>query len=152
MTSPPETWLPVEDAALAARISAKALRRRIERGTVLSERRQNGRRYVLLSSIEQETSPLPRPAGEPGTSPVSPPGIGEVLARIEVLAAENGRLKALTEVAESTEQRLADELHQVRAELSTATARLAELGTPRRRFFRRRSETAAALPPHRSSD
>ncbi len=136
MTSPPETWLPVADAARVARLSVKAVRRRIERGTCAHERREGGRVFVLLSSLAAVPSPAPRPAGEPG---ISPPGIAEVLVRIEYLAAENGRLRALTEVAESTEKRLADELHLTRAELLEARSKLAavEVTSSRRRWWRR---------------
>jgi ribosomal protein L29 len=142
MTSPPETWLPVADAARAAHLSVKAVRRRIERGSCVNERREGGRVFVLLSSLAEDRSPVPRPAGDAG---ISPPGIAEALARIEHLAAENGRLRALTEVAESTEKRLADELHQTRAELLEARSKLAavEVASPRR-WWRRSSSPAIA--------
>lgn len=109
--SAPETWLPISDAARAAGISAKALRRRIERGTVTSEMHDDGRRRVLLQSIDGD-DPAPAP-GNRGTP--LPRQLEELLRRVEELAAENGRLRALTQIAESTEQRLADELHQERA-------------------------------------
>jgi len=57
--------------------------------------------------------------------------MGAVLARLESLAAENGKLRALTEVAESTEQRLANELVEARTRLQAAEQRLA------RRWWRR---------------
>jgi hypothetical protein len=61
--------------------------------------------------------------------------MGELLERLESLAAENGKLRALTEVAESTEQRLVDELVEVRARLQAAEQRLA----PRRWWTRNRA-------------
>jgi len=63
-----------------------------------------------------------------------------VLARLETLAAENGKLRALTEIAESTEQRLTAELVQLRAELLAAREQLAAAQaatTPRRRWWSR---------------
>src|SRR4051794_27704022 len=94
-----ETWLPISDAARVAGISVKALRRRIERGTVTSELHDDGRRRVLVQSIADD-GPAPAPARR--GAPV-PPQLEEVLQRVEQLAAENGRLRALTEIAESTE-------------------------------------------------
>lgn len=134
----PETWLPIPEAAKYARLTQKALRRRIERGTVVSQRWEDGRRYVLLSSVEKDVPSPPRPAGEPRDQ--SPEwSIGEVLARLEALAAENGKLRALTEVAESTEQRLTAELVETRAALREAQAQLAVLEVqPRWRWWQRR--------------
>ncbi len=127
----PETWLPIAEAAVYSGCSVKALRRRVERGTVVSERRENGRRYVLISSLPPREHAPPRPAGN---TPAIPPqqAVGELLARLESLAVENGKLRALTEVAESTEKRLADELVEVRTRLQAAEQRLA-----RRRWWRR---------------
>jgi hypothetical protein len=105
---------------------------------VVSERRENGRRYVLISSLEPRGHAPPRPVGNaPSAAPQL--AIGELLARLETLAAENGKLRALTEVAESTEKRLADELVEVRTRLQAAEQRLA-----RRRWWRRSKDTAAA--------
>ncbi len=134
----PETWLPIAEAAVYGGCSVKALRRRIERGTVTSERRENGRRYVLISSLTPRGHAPPRPEGQaPLHAPQ--PAMGELLARLETLAAENGKLRALTEVAESTEQRLANELAEARTRLQAAEQRLA-----RRRWWRRSKDTAAA--------
>jgi hypothetical protein len=132
----PETWLPIAEAAVYGGCSVKALRRRVERGTVTSERREDGRRYVLLSSLAPRGHAPSRPEGNaPEVAPQ--PAIGELLARLESLAAENGKLRALTEVAESTEQRLADELAVVRTRLQAAEQRLA-----RRRWWGRNRATA----------
>ncbi len=130
----PETWLPIAEAAVYGGCSVKALRRRVERGTVVSERRENGRRYVLLSSLAPRGHAPPRPEGNaPEVAPQA--AMGELLERLESLAAENGKLRALTEVAESTEQRLVDELVEVRARLQAAEQRLA----PRRWWTRNRA-------------
>ncbi len=157
----PQTWLPVADAARVAGISEKALRRRIERETVDSERDGEGRRLVRLDSLRSPFPAVPRPAGDPVDSPVSLAGesrdapevpgesvvLAEALKRLEYLASENGKLRALTEVAESTEQRLGDELHRVRAELTTTKAQLtAAIEAPRRRWWHRNSEDRRSLP------
>lgn len=134
----PETWLPIAEAAIYGGCSVKALRRRIERGTVVSERRENGRRYVLLSSLQARGHAPPRPEGNaPDVAPQ--PAIGVLLARLEELAAENGKLRALTEVAESTEQRLVDEVVELRARLQAA-----EQTQARRRWWRRSKDTVPA--------
>jgi hypothetical protein len=135
--SAPETWLPIAEAAVYGGCSVKALRRRVERGTVVSERRENGRRYVLISSLLPRGHAPPRPAGN---TPVAAPqpAIGELLARLESLAAENGKLRALTEVAESTERRLANELAEARTRLQAAEQ------LARRRWWRRSKDTVAA--------
>jgi hypothetical protein len=116
--STPETWLPVAEVAKASGISEKALRRRIERKTVRFDR-SGGPVLVLLESVRS-----PRRPRSPGKS-WSPdfPDLSEVLVRLETLAAENGRLRVLTEVAESTEQRMTAEIVQLRAELATVAAR-----------------------------
>ncbi len=97
---------------------------------------RNGRRYVLLSSLESPRTSVSQRGGE---SPVdSPFPLGELLARLERQAAELGRFKALSEVAESTEQRLTAELVQTRAALKTAEERLreTEASVTRRRWWR----------------
>jgi hypothetical protein len=134
----PETWLPIAEAAVYGGCSVKALRRRIERETVVSERRENGRRYVLISSLSPRGHAPPRPAGN---APAAAPqlAIGELLIRLESLAAENGKLRALTEVAESTEQRLANELAETRARLQAVEQRVG-----RRRWWRRNTDFAGA--------
>ncbi len=134
--SAPQTWLPVADAARVAGISEKALRRRMERGTVQAETDQQGRRVVLTASLASRRSAPPRPDGNaPVSAPV--PGLVEVLARLEVLAAENGKLRALTQIAESTEDRLTAELVELRAELMTTREQLAAVQVTRHRWWRR---------------
>jgi hypothetical protein len=56
-----------------------------------------------------------------------------ILTRLEALAAENGRLKALTEVSSSTELALRDELNAVRAKVTELEAAAGS----RRRWFHR---------------
>jgi hypothetical protein len=123
----PQTWLPIDDAARAAGISPKALRRRIERGTVTSEMRSDGRRHVHVESIHSPVPAPPRGQRDPGF----PANVEALLHRLEELAAENGRLRALTQIAESTEQALTTELHAARAratELEHLDTELANAG------------------------
>jgi hypothetical protein len=93
----------------------RPLRRRIERGTVDSEVR-DGRRLVLVESVRDD--PAPRTRGV---------DVAPLLARLEQLASDNGRLRALTQIAESTEQRLTSELVEQRARVAELEAREAEL-------------------------
>lgn len=117
------TWLPIRDAAKAGNLTEKALRRRVERGTVDSELRDDGRRYVRVQSITDE-HPAPPPNGR---GPRDGALLEPLMRRLEELSVENGRLRALTQVAESTERRLADELHEQRARAQAAESRTAEL-------------------------
>jgi len=86
----PETWLPINDAARVAGISAKALRRRIERGTVTSEMHADRRRRVLVQSIAG-ADPAPAPA-DPATP--APQQVAELLKAIEAELAGAGPLLA----------------------------------------------------------
>ena len=138
----PQTWLPIADAAKAAGVSAKALRRRIERDTVVSELREDGRRYVVVESIGSGDAPGAPPRRGPAPAPDHAIYGNRLVARLEELAAENGRLRALTAIAESTEQALTDELHAARAraaELEHLEAEIAGAGLWRAwRIARRR--------------
>jgi len=110
-------------------------------------------------SLRSPFPAVPRPAGDPVGSPVSAAGesrdapgfpgesvvLAEVLKRLEYLASENGKLRALTEVAESTEQRLSDELHRVRAELTTTQVQLTA-EAPRRRWWHRNDRGSLPEP------
>lgn len=153
----PQTWLPVAEAAIAGGLSEKALRRRIERGTVESRVDADGRRLVLLSSVRGEgPSPTPRPAGDspgplspaPATAPLPAGELTRLVDRVEQLAAEAARYKALTQVAESAEQALTDELHRTRAELAEAQALLdAERARPWWRRRRKQLPRPGGTPP-----
>lgn len=143
--------LTIAQAAERVGVTRKAMARRVERGTVPSKLDPaTGLRVIPAQALPgnpEEGASAPesgaRGAGEPHAVPAD---LTAVLGRLEQLAAENGRLRALTEVAESTEQALRDELHRTRAELQTAAARVAALEaiehtshTPRRRWWRRSS-------------
>ncbi len=132
-----ERTLTVEETAARLGVTPKAVRRRIERGTLPAILGRDGRRRVPAAALdpgamgskqgprEPRSGQLPRDPGAPGQLDAA-----SVLARLEQLAAENGRLRALTEVAESSRAGLEDEVHQLRA-------RVRELEAPRRGWFRR---------------
>jgi predicted RNase H-like nuclease (RuvC/YqgF family) len=140
----------IPEAAERLKITVKAVEKRIERGTIQSLKR-DGRRVIPGGEIARVLA-QPEAAHHQQASEVSPSGdesprgeiaetLSQTLARLEVLAAENGRLRALQEVSESTEQRLSDELHRTRAELLSLQLQVAEQ-TPRR-FWRRQKSLKA---------
>jgi hypothetical protein len=142
--------LTITQAAERAQISRKAMARRVERGTVPSKiDAATGRRVIPAQVVpgNPETGEIVPVSGvvgggEPHGEPRIAADLSPILARLEQLAAEVGRYRALAQVAESTEQRLADELHQVRAERDEARAAL-ELATHsaqrRRRWWSRQA-------------
>lgn len=126
--------LTVRDAAILTGLTEKALRRRIERGVLPSVLGHDGRRRVPTSALRSAglipqdgapTGPIP-PAGAPSGEAFS-----ELLGRLETLAAENGRLRALTDGHERRERELEAELHKARARVLELEARVS-----RRRWFR----------------
>jgi hypothetical protein len=125
----------ITEAARLAGATRKSIERRVERGTLRSVLR-DGKRLIPLAELER--AKLIRPPAGVRAAPVSPPvgdagmpdppggGLPELVARLEVLAAENGRLRALTEVAESSRSDLEQELFRLRArvrELETQPGR-----------------------------
>lgn len=146
----------VTEAAQQLGITEKAVRRRIERGTLQSVIGHDGRRRIPVTELDGDpgASPGPRPA-DPGATPpgnpvgqtprrpgapgnagqggVPPAELAPIFARMEELAAENGRLRALTEVADSTTSAIELELHEARARI-----RELEAQQPRRRWWQRR--------------
>lgn len=140
----------IDEAAERLNLSQKSLRRRIERGTLESVRR-DGRRLIPLGEVERLAAETNSVAGQ-GVSPsaVLPRGFEDLstyLARLEELAAENGRLRALAEVSESTRAAMTDELLELRAtkrtlELQLSAAEAAAAASPRR-WWQRKPEAVA---------
>lgn len=132
-----ERVVTLKEAATRVGTTPKALARRAERGSLRVVLR-DGRRMVPLAELERvfgpegnQPSPELTPVGvgnHDGT-----PHLGALLARLEQLAAENGRLKALTQVAETAEAQLQKELFRSRARISELEAQLAKRGWWRRR-------------------
>jgi excisionase family DNA binding protein len=125
--------LTIAEAAERTGTSPKAIARRIERGTLQAIVR-DGKRRLPLTELEK----LPRgttetaPAGQ-GNHGAAPPDIAPLIQRLEQLAAENMRLRLLTEQTESGDEELRNELHQARA-------RIKQLESARRKRWFRRSE------------
>ncbi len=126
--------LTVREAAEQTGLTEKAIRRRIERGALPSLLGHDRRRRVPLAALREagliaplgaQTGPMPRqgyPAGE---------ALPELLGRLEALAAENGRLRALTDGHDRRERELVGQLQE-------AQARISELAAPRRWWQRNR--------------
>lgn len=127
--------LTIAETAERLDLTVKAVEKRIERGTIQSLR-NDGRRMIPLGEVvrleaqakhdAQRAFPLEsRPLA--GESPVSPMDFSGFLERLETLAAENGRFRALQEVSETTRQQLEEELHQVRAQVQELEAKLVDV-------------------------
>jgi len=135
--------LTLTDAARLCGVTRKSLARKVERGGLPSKLDDAGRRVVPRSALEAAglhprsgavgAAISPSGDGEPHGEPRVPVDISPLLARLEALSAENGRLKALTEVSSSTEMALRDELNAVRAKVTELEAAAGS----RRRWFRR---------------
>lgn len=139
--------LTIPETAERLGITVKAVEKRIERGTIQSLRR-DGRRVVPGAEVRRVAE-----QGKPQAAQAFPregttfPGedLTGFLQRLETLAAENGRFRALQEVGETERQRLEDELFKTRAQVQELEAKLrtqeveqVALAVPaRRKFFRR---------------
>lgn len=138
--------LTIQETADRLNLSAKSVRRRIERGTLQSVRR-DGRRLIPLGAVQELEASQKSQAGvevSPRALVPREDDLAVVLARLEALAAENGRFRALQEVAETTRQQIEAELIQTRAKVTELEAQLAEraaqlatVEAPRRRWFSR---------------
>lgn len=144
----------IDEAAERLNLSQKSLRRRIERGTLESVRR-DGRRLIPLGEVERlEAEANPVVGREVSPSAVLPRDFEDLstyLARLEELAAENGRLRALAEVSESTRAAMTDELLELRAKKRTLELQLSALeaaaAAAPRRWWQRKNDTAALPQP-----
>lgn len=144
MSEAPKT-LTVPEAAQATGLTEKAIRRRIERGAILSTVGHDRRRRVLVSSLREaglvgtvgETTGHVPQVGTPDGETIS-----ALLARYEEAVMEVGRLRALTDGHERRERELTEQLHQAAARITELEAKTA--ASPRRRFFRRAKQPATA--------
>lgn len=145
--------LTISEAAEACGLTRKAVRNRVDRGT-LPHTLRDGRRRIPASELVRagllgvngeagaEVEKRQRPhGGNPGVD------VAGLIGRIEEQATELGRLRALQQVAETTSRqaeeradRLEEELLAARASLTELEAKLATL--QRRRFFSRRRRDA----------
>lgn len=136
-----EAHLTVQEAAETLGMSTKTIQRRIERGTVESFRR-DGRRLIPAVEVERlRQAENPNGGGPfPGVHGAATAGdMSVMLARLEELAAENGRFRALHEVNESDRARLEGELLGLRAANRTLELQMASLkvAAPPARWWRR---------------
>lgn len=143
--------LTIPETAKALGLTAKAVEKRIERGTIQSLRRE-GRRVIPAGEITRLQT-LAEQALPPIEQRVSPRGdanpltdLSAFLERLETLAAENGRFRALQEVAESERQQLHAELFKTRAHVAELEAKLTassfktlHSAAPRPRWWQRQS-------------
>lgn len=150
---PMKRTLTLAEAALATGLSAKALQRRIDRGSLQSVL-QDGRRLIPSSELLRlGLLTLDDPgAGQErvrtGEAPAAGPRVSDAVSlldlvdRIERQALEIGELRALTRETESTRLRLqqeADRADRLTAELMEARARILALEAKKRRSIFRRA-------------
>lgn len=145
-SSTPRT-LTVREAASAAGITEKAVRRRIERGTMRTVRGHDGRVRVLADDLA--VVPGDAPVGHPDRAPLgqvprgeAPQGnvsVADLLDRLTAQAEELGRLRALTASSEVVVEQERAEADRLRAEVVELRARVVELEAhgERRRGLRR---------------
>lgn len=137
--------LTIAETADRLGLSVKAVEKRIERGTIESMRK-DGRRLIPAGEVARVSSKPEHQSGQgflPGGTLLPSEDFAAFLEKLETLAAENGRFKALQEVNETEQQRLQEELFKARAEVQELEARLASQAVvvqqqqPTRRWFRR---------------
>lgn len=132
MTEPKAVSL--REAAELCGVSLKAMRNRADRQTIPTIKR-NGVRLVPLSALEGASMRQEVPQGAPVEAG---PELSALVERLEELATENGRLKALEEVSASTEAALKEELAQTRARAMSLELQLAEVQAASGSWFTRR--------------
>lgn len=135
--------LSVQETAEALGLSAKAVQRRIERGSIQSLR-NDGRRWIPRGEIERlrqlenaESTGVSGAGQDRGSGDLS-----AVLERLETLAAENGRFRALQEVNDTERQELRRALFEQRAKVTELEAKLADA-----QVLERAGELVAAAAP-----
>jgi hypothetical protein len=150
MSETPKT-LTVREAAEATGLTEKAVRRRVERGVLPSVLGHDGRRRVLISALRDagllgtdgERNGAPMRHLPSGATPLGQGHFSELLSRLEVLAAENGRLRALTDGHERRERELEAALFEARARITEFEA-IKGAARNSRRWFRRSHSARAA--------
>jgi len=123
------------EASRELQVSRKSLARRAERGTIRTLLDPStGRRKIPIAELERVFGWQPDSPSEPRSGPLegkgnpaTPLDIAPLLKRLEELAAENGKLRLLSERAESLEGSEREVRIQLEAELLAAKQRIAEL-------------------------
>ena len=157
----PARTLTIKETAEATGLTIKAVRSRIERGTLPAVVRDGLRRIpyselVRAGLVEADNGAaigqLPR-QGTAAESP-QPDVLAELVNRLEAQAEELGRLKAITAAAETTSDQEHERAEQLETEVIELCAKVAELEAqqPRRWWRPRRrrrlvpAEIAGRLP------
>lgn len=152
MKRPEGTWLSVAEAAQYAHCTEKAMRRRIERGTVVSvveDADGQSRRVVLMESL---LSDAPRPGEPAGNAPQSAPlgALGHelqwLMSRLEAQAEQLGKYRLLEEQTQSTVAAAQQEATRAEAARREAVAR-AEAAEHEAQELREQLARAEAAPP-----
>jgi len=132
--------LTITEAAKQTSKTRKAIARLVEREVLPSKLDDAGRRVIPVAALEArglEPQNSPNGDGEPQGEPQPPPSaaldLAPLISKLEELAAENGRLKALTETVERHEGQLQDELIKTRSQVADLEA---QLERRRRRWWR----------------
>jgi len=134
--------LTIREAADYLGKSPKAIRSKVDRGSLPHVKGSDGVRRIPLAVLEPASMGQGQPRGAAAEAPAA------LVDRLEVLARENGKLKALTEVAESVELRLRDELAAARASALSLELQLAEANAARSgRWFRRKALKEVSQAP-----
>jgi hypothetical protein len=126
----------IAQAAAQTGMSAKAIARRVERGT-LAAIVKDGKRRIPVTELDKlprgttETATETATAGE-GNHRGTTVDVAQILSRLETLAGENMKLRLLAEQNSSLEENLKRELIEARARIAQLEAR-----NPRR-FWRSR--------------
>lgn len=140
--------LEIAEAAEQLGITHKAVRRRIERGTLPSVLGRDGRRRIPAAALKDASPPPSSGSGRVSVT-IDADVLEPLMERIEKLAAEAARYKALTDGSERRERDLAEQLHEQRSLRMAAEARAAELEAQlrrKRRWFRRKPAPNGELP------
>lgn len=116
--------LTIREAARQVGTTEKALRRRLERGTLQAERGEDG--FLRIAAAELRRAGLLTPAGNgngarTGHAPRLDPIVSGLLSQLESQAEELGRLRAVERAA----HRLRDEVARLEQEVRDLEAQLA---------------------------
>lgn len=144
MTNETPRTLTIREAAEYLGKSQKAIRSAVDRGSLPHVKGSDGVRRIPFSSLEG--APMGQGQPQPAPSEAVQDDLIVLVDKLTALSEENGRLRALTEVSESTEQRLRDELAEARARAMSLELQLAETQAASGGWFARRKQRRALAP------
>lgn len=136
--------LSIREAAEYLGKSQKAIRSAVDRGT-LPHVKIDGIRRIPVSALGK---PAPMGQGQPreAASEATQDDLIVLVDRLTALSEEVGRLRSLSEVSESTEKRLRDELAEARARALSLELQLAEEQAAGGSWFTRRKRRRDGAP------